>query len=75
MAEMSLSIPDTLKAWAEKRVAEGAYPSVDDYIRSLMESDKARELSLQRLQDAIDVGLASGKGGRSVEEIIAARRG
>lgn len=65
MAQMNISIPDALKGWAEKRVAEGRYSSTSDYVRDLVRRDQeqagieAREIA--RLQQAWAEGLASGE--------------
>jgi antitoxin ParD1/3/4 len=74
MAQMNISIPDKLKGWAESRVAEGRYSSTSDYVRDLVRRDQEREEKLRQLQAAIDEGLASGIGDRTIEDIIADRR-
>lgn len=73
MAQMNISIPDRLKAWAEARVAEGRYSSTSDYMRDLVRRDQDAAERLARLQAAIDEGLASGISDRTVEDIIADR--
>ena len=60
MAQMNISIPDKLKGWAERRVAEGRYSSTSDYVRDLIRRDQEREEQAARLQAAVDEGLASG---------------
>lgn len=72
MAQMNISVPEGLKAWAEARVAEGRYSSTSDYIRDLMRRDQQEyEDKLERLQAAIDEGFASGVSTRTVHDIIA----
>ena len=75
---MNVSIPDRLKSWAERRVAEGRYSSTSDYVRDLIRRDeeaeaiKAREIA--RLRAAWDEGLASGDpvdGNFDADEIVA----
>lgn len=61
---MNISIPDQLKGWVESRVAEGRYSSSSDYVRDLVRRDQEAEQKLQRLQAAIDEGLASGPSDR-----------
>ena len=75
MAQMNISLPDGLKAWAEARIAEGRYSSTSDYVRDLMRRDQEAAQARARLQAAIDVGRASPPSGRTIEDIIAARRG
>ena len=70
MAQMNVSIPDKLKSWAEARVAEGRYSSTSDYVRDLVRRDQEREEKLQRLQAAIDEGLASGISDRDPFEYL-----
>ncbi|MES2443594.1 MAG: type II toxin-antitoxin system ParD family antitoxin [Pseudomonadota bacterium] len=72
MAQMNVSLPDGLKAWAEARVAEGRYSSTSDYVRDLMRRDQEYAEKLAALQAAIDHGVASGVSPRSKDEIFAA---
>ncbi len=74
MAQMNISVPDKLKAWAEARVAEGRYSSTSDYVRDLMRRDQDRAEAQARLQSVIDEGLASGISELSIDEVIAAAR-
>jgi antitoxin ParD1/3/4 len=75
MAQMNISLPDKLKSWADARVAEGRYSSTSDYVRDLMRRDQDRAEAAARLQAAIDEGRASPPSERSLEDIIADRRG
>lgn len=75
MAQMNISLPDKLKSWADARVAEGRYSSASDYVRDLMRRDQDRAEARERLQAAIDAGRASPPSDRTIEDIIAARRG
>ena len=75
MAQMNVSLPDKLKAWADARVAEGRYSSTSDYVRDLMRKDQDAAEAKRRLQAAIDDGRASEPSDRTIEDIIAARRG
>lgn len=71
MAQMNISLPEGLKAWAEARVAEGRYSSTSDYVRDLMRRDQEYAQKLQRLQEAIDEGFASGVSEKSVDDVFA----
>ncbi|MEQ1494912.1 MAG: type II toxin-antitoxin system ParD family antitoxin [Novosphingobium sp.] len=71
MAQMNVSLPDTLKNWAETRVSEGMYSSASDYVRDLMRRDKEQTERLARLQSAIDEGLSTPPSKRSLDEIVA----
>jgi antitoxin ParD1/3/4 len=59
MAQMNISVPDGLKSWAEKRVAEGRYSSTSDLVRDIMRRVQDEEAQLAELQAAIDKGRAS----------------
>jgi antitoxin ParD1/3/4 len=73
MAQMNISLPDKLKAWADARVAEGRYSSTSDYIRDLMRRDAAE--ARNRLQAAIQAGRDSPVTDSTIDDIIEARRG
>jgi antitoxin ParD1/3/4 len=72
MAQMNVSLPDGLKSWAEARVSEGLYSSTSDLIRDLLRREQDYVTKLERLQTAIDEGLASPPTGKSIEGIIEA---
>ena len=74
MAQMNVSLPDKLKDWAAKRVAEGRYSSTSDYVRDLMRRDLEAEEARERLQAAIDEGLRSEETDISVADIMAEAR-
>jgi antitoxin ParD1/3/4 len=71
MAQMNISLPDALKAWAEQRVAEGRYSSTSDYVRDLMRRDQDEaQQQADWLQRQIDEGLASGFDPRPASEVL-----
>ena len=70
MAQMNISVPDGLKEWADKRVAEGRYSSTSDLVRDLIRRRQDEEEQLAALQAAIDKGRASGIDPRPVAEIF-----
>jgi antitoxin ParD1/3/4 len=60
MAQMNISVPDGLKAWADARVAQGRYSSTSDYVRDLMRRDQDRAASdVAWVQAKLDEGTAS----------------
>lgn len=75
MAQMNISLPDKLKSWAEARVADGRYSSTSDYVRDLMRRDQEAAEAVARLQALVDEGRASLPSDRTIEDIIAERRG
>lgn len=60
MAQMNVSLPEGLKAWAEACVAEGRYNSTSDYMRDLMRRDQERAEKIAALQRLIDEGEQAG---------------
>ncbi len=70
MAQMNISIPEQLKGWAERRVAEGRYSSTSDYVRDLVRRDQEAEEARRRLQAAIDQGLTSGVSDHDPFEVL-----
>jgi len=70
MAQMNISVPDGLKDWVEKRVAEGRYSSTSDLVRDLIRSRQDEEAQLAALQAAIDKGRASGVDPRPASEVL-----
>src|SRR3546814_20594548 len=78
MAQMNVSLPEGLKAWAEARVAEGRSSSTSDYVRALMRRDMQAAEARRRLEAAIDERLGSPGVGTTIDHILArvrARRG
>ncbi len=70
MAQMNVSLPDGLKNWAEARVSEGMYSSTSDLVRDLLRREQDYVTKLERLQAAIDDGLASSATDKSIKDII-----
>ena len=70
MAQMNVSLPDGLKNWAETRVSEGRYSSTSDLVRDLLRREQDYVTKLERLQAAIDDGLASPVTGASIDDIV-----
>ncbi len=70
MAQMNVSLPDGLKSWAEARVSEGLYSSTSDLVRDLLRREQDYVTKLERLQAAIDEGLASPSTEMSIEDIV-----
>lgn len=46
---MTISIPDSVKELVDQEVASGAFPTADDYVRSLIEADH-KQKALDRLE-------------------------
>lgn len=61
MATMNVSLPDSMKEWAESRVSSGHYGDLSDYIRDLIRKDQTRTAAIRALQAVVDEGLAGGE--------------
>ena len=44
MATMNISLPDQMKAWAERQADDGRFANVSDYMRDLIRRDQDRRL-------------------------------
>ena len=74
MVEMNVSIPQPLKEWCEAQVRAGRFATAGDYVRDLIRRDRDRQGGVRSLQAAIEAGLASGVGSRTLDEIMAEAR-
>ena len=74
MAQMNVSVPNPMKDWCEAQVRQGRYSTTSDYVRDLIRRDQDSQAGVKALQAAIDKGLASGPGPRSLDEILAEAR-
>jgi antitoxin ParD1/3/4 len=70
MVQMNISVPDSLKGWAEQRVRDGRYGSTSDYLTDLMQRDHDAAAELAWLQSEIDRGRASGVDPRAPSQVI-----
>lgn len=79
MATMTLSLPDSLKAFIDAQVADQGLAADSDYILALVEQEQQK----QRVRDMLIEGRDSGPGEpvdagyfqRRLDRIAAARRG
>lgn len=75
---LSFALPETMRAYIDKRVATGHYGNTSEYIRDLVRKDQAEE-SKTRLRALIEEGLASGTGRpltqADEDELLAIARG
>ncbi len=70
MVTMNVSLPEQMKAWAEKQSHDGQYANVSDYVRDLIRKDRERHAKIENMQALVQEGLASGIGSRSMDEIL-----
>jgi len=57
---MNVALPENLKEYVLRQVAEGGYTSVSEYVRELIRSDQKRKAQ-ERLEAALLEGLKSGE--------------
>lgn len=57
---MSISLPETLKAFIHDRVEDGHFSNQSDYIRTLVREDEQRQ-ARERLERMLAEGIASGE--------------
>ncbi len=70
MATMNISLPDALKAWAERQGASGRYANVSDYVRDLIRRDHDEwEAKIAHMQALVDEARAGESREISREEL------
>ena len=60
MATMNISLPDSLKAFAQTQTKTESYSNPSDYVRSLIRKDKAKKEAQQHIEALLLDGLNSG---------------
>jgi antitoxin ParD1/3/4 len=53
---LNISLPETLKAHVQKRVAEGSFSNASDFVRALIRLDKEQQEKLAALRRDIAIG-------------------
>lgn len=72
MGKLSISLPDDMDAYVERRVEEGAYADASDFVHALIRQDQeSRPLTVDELHERLDEALASGVSDRQLPEIMA----
>ena len=62
MAQINVSLPDGLKSWVDRHVAEGRHSSTSDFIRDVLRRVQEEEEELAELRAEIEKGRNSGPG-------------
>ena len=57
MASMNVSLPDPMRDYVQKRIDNGHYASVSDYVRDLIRRDQADSENEQRWLTALDASI------------------
>jgi antitoxin ParD1/3/4 len=60
MKSINISLPDTMRVYVEKLVAQGGYSSVSEYFRELVRQDQ-KQRAKEQLQTMLLEGLNSGE--------------
>lgn len=78
MADLSISVPESMLHWLEQQAAAGDFVDAGDLVRDLVRREQDRTRRIDWLREQIAEGLASGVvEGRPedlIEDIIAARK-
>ena len=69
MSNMSVSLPEQMKAWIEARIKAGKYHNASEYVRDLIRRDQGDHEKLEVLRAAIDKGRKSGVSDKSIDDI------
>ena len=70
MATMNISLPDSLKEWAEAQVATGKFANMSDFVRDLMRDAREQAEFEASLLVEINRGLASPSHESTVDELF-----
>ncbi|MGE4318723.1 MAG: type II toxin-antitoxin system ParD family antitoxin [Deferribacterales bacterium] len=60
MSTMNVSLPESMKKWAESQVKTGKYSNTSDYIRDLIRNDQEITSKTNTLIMALELGEQSG---------------
>jgi len=69
MVRKTISLPDSMAAWIEKRVAEGQYNNDSEFFRDLVRSEKQRLEAEDQLRKLIQEGIDSGVSDKTPDQI------
>jgi antitoxin ParD1/3/4 len=69
MTNMSVSLPDQMKAWIEGRIRTGQYNNASEYLRDLIRRDQEVQQKLHTLRAAIAEGYDSGISEKTVGDV------
>ena len=60
MSNINISLPESMKAFIEKQVAQDGYGSVSEYLQELITQDQKRKMQ-EHVEELLIVGLESGE--------------
>jgi antitoxin ParD1/3/4 len=71
MGKLSISLPDDMNAYVERRVEEGAYADASAFVHALIRQDReSRPLTMDELRERLERAEASGTSERTFPEIM-----
>jgi len=70
LARKTISMPDDMDTWVEKRIQSGQYNNDSEYFRDLVRKDQEQQAAISSLRKLIDEGEASGVSDKSVSDIM-----
>ncbi|MDZ7801439.1 MAG: type II toxin-antitoxin system ParD family antitoxin [Trueperaceae bacterium] len=68
---MNVSLPETLRAYVEKRVQDEGYASSSEYVRELIRRDRSRERLRAMIIDGIESGPARSLDDAYFDDLVA----
>ena len=71
LVKKSITVTDRQEQWIRAQVASGEYGNDSEYFRDLIRRDQERNAQFRALKQAIQEGLESGVGDKTVREIRA----
>ena len=71
LVKKSITVTDRQEQWIRAQVASGEYGNDSEYFRDLIRRDQERNAQFRALKEAIQEGLESGVGDKTVKEIWA----
>ncbi len=66
MTSINISLPETLRNFVEKRVADGGFSTASEYLRDLIRSDRERARKLDEMRREIQAGVEQANRGELV---------
>ncbi len=66
----SITFTDKLSEWMQVQITNGDYANESEYVRDLVRKDRAKNAKLRALTMAIEEGLESGVGNKTVPQIM-----
>ncbi len=73
MATITVSLPESAKAWLEEQVRSGPYATAGDYLAKLILRERAQcgdELTIEELRALLSASRSSGVSPRTVSELF-----